>query len=231
MDKFNQIVISSQNIADIIGVEHSKVQKIIEAQISSGDIKTPASQVYSTKNIFGIKTDIKVYMFSGKEGMSDSMTVACRANFGSQNILKSHWLSIAKHLDFEEFKSKHGVDYDLIDLINGGFASDSQIWEFVAKAIRATDTLYNQALVMINNYDAEEDDDDIINAEAKQLVNEAIGHVVTAKKVIEKYNIEGTNYTLNGQIVMLSHIAAYVIDRLVQDKVDGVKSLTTNYIL
>jgi hypothetical protein len=84
---------------------------------------------------------------------------------------------------------------------------------------------------MINNYDAEEDDDDIINAEAKQLVNEAIGHVVTAKKVIEKYNIEGTNYTLNGQIVMLSHIAAYVIDRLVQDKVDGVKSLTTNYIL
>lgn len=231
MDKFNQIVISSQNIADIIGVEHSKIQRVIKAQISSGDIKTPASQVYSTKNILGMKTDIKVYMFSGEDGMNDSLTVACRADFGSQNILKSHWLSIAKHLDFEEFKNQHGGDYDLIDLVNGGFASDSQIWEFVAKAIRATDTLYNQALVMINNYDASEDEEDIICAEAKQLVNEAIGHVITAKKVVKKYDIEGTNYTLNGQIVMLSHIEAYVIDRLVQDRVDGVKSLTTNYIL
>ena len=231
MDKFNQIVISSQNIADIIGVEHSKIQRVIKAQISSGDIKTPASQVYSTKNILGMKTDIKVYMFSGEDGMNDSLTVACRADFGSQDILKSHWLSIAKHLDFEEFKNQHGGDYDLIDLVNGGFASDSQIWEFVAKAIRATDTLYNQALVMINNYDAAEDEEDIICAEAKQLVNEAIGHVITAKKVVKKYDIEGTNYTLNGQIVMLSHIEAYVIDRLVQDRVDGVKSLTTNYIL
>lgn len=231
MDRLNQIVISSQNIADIIGVEHSKVQKVIEAQVSSGDIKTPASQVYSTKNIFGIKTDIKAYLFSGEEGMSDSLIVACRANFGSQNMLKSHWLSIAKHLDFEEFKCHYGGDYDLIDLVNGGFASDSQIWEFVAKAIRATDILYNQALVMINNYDDAENDDDIICAEAKQLVNEAIGHVETAKKIVKKYNIEGTNYTLNGQIVMLSHIEAYVIDRLVQDRVNGVKSLSANYIL
>lgn len=231
MDRLNQIVISSQNIADIIGVEHSKIQKIIEAQVSIGDIKTPASQIYSTKNIFGIKTDIKVYLFSGEEGMSDSLTVACRANFGSQDILKSHWLTIAEHLDFEVFKCQYIGDYDLIDLVNGGFASDSQIWEFVAKAIRATDTLYNQALVMINNYDDAENDDDIICAEAKQLVNEAIGHVETAKKIVKKYNIEGTNYTLNGQIVMLSHIKAYVIDRLVQDRVNGVKSLTTNYIL
>lgn len=230
MDKLKKIVITSQNIADIAGVEHSKVQQIIKAQISSGDIKTPASQVYSTKNIFGMKTDIKVYMFSGEEGMRDSLTVASRANFGSQDALEAHWLSIVRELDFEEFKIQHGRDYDLIDLINGGFANDSQIWEFVAKAIRATDTLYNQALVTINNYD-DFDDADVINSEAKQLVNDAIGHVRTAKKVIKKYNVEGTNYTLNGQIVMLSHIEAYVIDRLVQDRVDGVKSLTTNYIL
>lgn len=231
MEKLNQIVVTSQNIADIVGVEHSHVQKIIEAQISSGDIKAPASQVYSTKNIFGMKTNIRVYMFSGEDGMCSSLTVATRANFGSQEILKAHWLSILKHLDFEEFKSQYGGDYDLIDLVNGGFASDSQIWEFVAKAIRATDTLYNQALVMINNYDASEGDDDIISAEAKQLVDEAIGHLTTAKKAIKKYNIEGTNYTLNGQIVMLSQIEAYVIDRLVQDRVNGMKSLTTNYIL